>query len=301
LTRTAASVDQALRLQVSLPDPKASATEFHSELSYHYTLYLKARFITLHSPRHTHTHTHTHKYTHTFPKLCLPFRFPALLTSGVCYTSSQSILLNTFNYITLPDNRSTAAQGITRNLWNLDFHYRYHYSPSLYLFWERLIQFMYFHSIDFKSHLISYSLLRSGLSSGLFSSDLTLNLCMHFSTARAKGLDHRNPLDFITWRIPLEECKSLTWSLQSSSAAPCLLPSSEAQVPSPSILSHYHLRTKEQESISCSLFSSLLLHLSLPFSIFLRTLPSNSLSKGFFPTRINQNHTKILISVSSLT
>jgi hypothetical protein len=65
LTRTEASVDQALRLQVSLPDPKTSATGFHSELSYHCTLYLKARFITLHSPRHNHTNTHTHTQTHT--------------------------------------------------------------------------------------------------------------------------------------------------------------------------------------------------------------------------------------------
>jgi len=221
---TFASVDQALRLQVSLPDPQTSATGSHSELSYHCILYLKAGFIRLHSP------TYRHAY---FLSCILPLRFPHCSLLLRVIRLANSILLNIFNCASIahPENRSSAAQDITRN-----FQYRVHYSPPISLFWARLIQFMDFQFIGFKIHFISYSLLRLGLSSGLFPSDFTPNLCMHFSTTRAKVFVHLISLDMITRRIPAEECKPLNSSSQSS-AVP-LFPSSEAQVRSPSVRSH---------------------------------------------------------------
>jgi len=94
LTRRVASVDQALRLQFSLPDQQPSVTVSHSELSYHCTLYLKAGFITLHSPTHKHTHIHA----------VISLVVSSLYVSRTAHFScvcairlANFILLNTFN------------------------------------------------------------------------------------------------------------------------------------------------------------------------------------------------------------
>lgn len=102
---TVASVDQALRLQVLLPDPQTSATGSHSELSYHCPLYLKASFITLHSPTYRHTY---------FLSCNLPLRFPHCSLLVRVIRLANSVLLNIFNCASIahPENRSSAAQNI---------------------------------------------------------------------------------------------------------------------------------------------------------------------------------------------